>query len=300
MAATPETVEGRDLPVSFDPATGEPPLVEPPPRAVAEVFRELRTSKDLLVQMVRRDLATKHAGSFFGFFWSLLTPALTVTVYATVFYVMGFSPVGGEFHGFPFALFFFSGLVLWNAFNAGLAVGTGAVVSQGYIVRKIYFPRELLPLAVVLSGLVTFCFEFSVVLIFQTVLGHPPHLTVFLALPLVAIAGLLSFGCALFLSAANVYFRDLQHFITVFLQLMFWGAPIIYDISFVQGKHPGAVTLLRINPMTGLLIAFREVVMLGELPGLWAVLYAHGAALVAVVLGWIYFNRHERRMAELV
>src|SRR5207248_1549711 len=100
MAAVPETIEGNRLPdLALD---EQPPLREPPPRSIRESLRELGGSKDLLRRLVRRDLQTKHAGSFFGFFWSLLTPVLTVLVYATVFYVMGFTPVGGEFHGFPF------------------------------------------------------------------------------------------------------------------------------------------------------------------------------------------------------
>ncbi|MER3452508.1 MAG: sugar ABC transporter [Acidimicrobiia bacterium] len=269
-------------------------MVEPRPRTLRESLREVRASRDLLVQMVRRDLATRHAGSFFGFFWSLLTPVLTVTVYATVFYVMGFRPTGGEFADVPFALFFFGGLVLWNLLNAGLSAGTGSIVSQGFLVRKIYFPRELLPLSVVCSALVTFGFELAVVLVFQTVLGHPPGLAAFLALPIVAIVALLAFGAALFLSAANVYFRDLQHFISVFLTLLFWAAPVIYDVSFVEQRHPGAVRLLRLNPMTDLIVAFREAVLLGRVPGFKGVAYA------TVVAGWIWFNRHERRMAELV
>ncbi|TML61211.1 MAG: hypothetical protein E6G17_09715, partial [Actinobacteria bacterium] len=142
MAAVPETVAGYRVPRL---APGEePPLVQPRPRSFADSWRELRSSKDLLRQMVRRDLATKHAGSMLGFLWSLLTPAMLVAVYATVFWVMGFSPIKdshghGEYAHIPFALFFFAGLVLWNVFNAGLAGGTGSVVDAGYLVRKIYF-----------------------------------------------------------------------------------------------------------------------------------------------------------------
>jgi lipopolysaccharide transport system permease protein len=297
-AAVPERVTGERFP---DLAPGEePPLNEPPARSLRESVREVRASRDLLVQMVRRDLATKHAGSFLGFFWSLLTPMLTVAVYATVFWIMGFTPTSGEFKDLPFALFFFGGLVVWNVMNAGLAGGTGSVVGQGYIVRKIYFPRELLPLSVVLSGCVTFLFEFAVLVVFQCILGHWPDWTIVLAVPIIAIVALLAFGAALFLSAMNVYFRDLQHFINVALQLLFWAAPIIYDVSLIQQQHPGAVKLLRLNPLTGILIGFRESVLLGKVPGLWALLYALAWAVALVLGGWWYFNRHERRMAELV
>lgn len=298
MSAVPEEVAGNAIP-ALRPGE-EPPLKEPPARSIPESLREVRASKDLLVQMVRRDLATKHAGSFLGFFWSLLTPAMLVAVYATVFFIMGFSPTKGEFHKLPFALFFFSGLVLWNVINAGLAGGTGAIVNSGFLVRKIYFPREILPLSVVMSGLVTFCFEFGVLLVFQTALGHPPHWTVILAVPIVAIIVALAFGASLFLSAATVYFRDIQHFITILLQLLFWAAPIIYDISLIQDKHPGAVRLLELNPITPCLVAFREVVLLGTVPGPWRLLYSAGVAAVMLVTGWLYFNKHERRMAELV
>jgi lipopolysaccharide transport system permease protein len=278
----------------------EPPLREPPPRSLRASVRELSGSSGLIKQMVRRDLATKHAGSFLGFFWSLLTPALTVAVYATVFSVMGFRPVGGEFSGVPFALFFFGGLVLWNVFNAGIAGGTGSIVGQGFLVRKIYFPRELLPLSVVLSALVTFCFEFFVLIIFATALGHEPSWTVIIAIPIVAIMALIAFGAGLFLSAANVYFRDLEHLIGVILQLLFWSAPVLYDISFIQEKTPNAAKILELNPLTPCLIAFRESVLLGEVPGPWRLLYAAGIGVLLTLGGWVWFNRHERRLAELV
>ena len=298
MAAVPETVAGYRVPRL---APGEePPLVQPRPRSFADSWRELRSSKDLLRQMVRRDLATKHAGSMLGFLWSLLSPAMLVAVYAAVFWVMGFRPIAAsEYAHIPFALFFFAGLVLWNVFNAGLAGGTGSVVDAGYLVRKIYFPREILPLSVVLSGVVTFTFEFSVLLIFQSALGHPPHWTVIIAIPVMAIIATLAYGCGLFLAAATVYFRDLKHFIVILLQLLFWSAPIIYDLSKVS-NHPRAVQILQLNPLTPCLIAFRESVLVGKVPGPWRLLYSAGIAVITVALGSLYFNRHERRMAELV
>jgi lipopolysaccharide transport system permease protein len=278
----------------------DPPLREPHPRSLTESQRELRGARDLVAQLVRRDIATRHAGSMLGFLWSLLSPALLVVVYGTVFYLFAFRPVGGAFEGVPFALFFFAGLVVWNVFNAGVAGGSGSIVDSGFLVRKIYFPREALPLSVLLAGLVTFCFEFVVLLVFATILGHEPAWTVVLALPIVAVVALLAFGCGLFLAAVTVYFRDMQHFITILLQLLFWGSPIIYDISFIQDRHPLAADLLLLNPVTPCVIAFREVVLVGEVPGPWRLLYAVAAAIVSVVVGWLYFNRHERRMAEIV
>jgi lipopolysaccharide transport system permease protein len=279
----------------------EPPLRDPTPRTMRESLQEISESRDLLFQMVRRDLAAKHAGSALGFLWSLLSPALLVFVYATVFFLFGFKPVQNqELRDLPFALFFFSGLVLWNVFNAGLAGGTGSVVSSGYLVRKIYFPREILPLSVVMSGLVTFGFEFSVLLLFQTILGHPPHWTVIFAIPILAIVALMAYGAGLFLAAATVYFRDMQHFIVILLQLLFWGAPIIYDMSLIQNNHPGAAKVLLLNPVTPCVIAFRECVLIGKVPGPWRLLYAFLVSIVFVVVGSLYFNKHERRMAELV
>jgi lipopolysaccharide transport system permease protein len=279
----------------------EPPLIDPKPRTMVQSIREVTESRDLLFQMVRRDLAAKHAGSVLGFLWSLLSPALLVFVYATIFFLFGFKPVASaELKDLPFALFFFSGLVVWNVFNAGLAGGTGSVVGSGYLVRKIYFPREILPLSVVLSGVVTFGFEFVVLLLFQTILGHPPHWTVIFAIPIMAIVALMAYGAGLFLAAATVYFRDMQHFIVILLQLLFWGSPIIYDMSLIQNNHPGAARFLLLNPMTPCVIAFREAVLIGKVPGPWRLLYSAGVSLIALVIGSVYFNRHERRMAELV
>ena len=290
--------EGHALPAL---APGEePPMRDPRPRRLVESLREVAESRSLLSQMVRRDLTTKHAGSVLGFFWSLLTPALTVAGYGTVFFLFDFRPTKGEFRDVPFALFFFGGLVLWNVFNAGLAGGAGSVVDSGFLVRKIYFPRELLPLSVVLAGLVTFAFEFAVLVVFAVLLGHPPTWTIVLGLPIVAIVAVMAYGCGLFLAAATVYFRDVQHFIAVLLQLLFWASPIIYDLSFVQDRHPAAADVLLLNPVTPCVIAFREAVLIGEVPGPWRLLYSALCAVVALVVGSIYFNRQERRMAEIV
>lgn len=279
----------------------EPAFQDPPARSLRVSFGELSDSRHLLVQLARRDLTTKHAGSALGFLWSLITPIVTVVVYATAFHFLGVSTVSDpEFAGVPFVLFLFAGLVIWNFFSVTVSTSAGSVVGAGFLIRKIYFPREAIPLSVLGSTLVTLVVETVVLLVAAVVLGHAPGLAaVYAVLPLV-IAAILATGMGFFFAAATVYFRDLEHFVAIFMQLLFWATPIIYDIETVRTNSPLVARLLGFNPLAACIKAFRETVVASKSPDWGSLGGAFGISVVILVLGWTYFNRHERRLAELV
>ena len=199
----------------------------------------------------------------------------------------------------PFAVYFFCGLILWNLFSNSAANGTNSVVGSGYLLRKVYFPRQILPLSSVLSALVEFGFELLVLLAVIVVFVGPPDLHLLWVPPIVGVVALLSYGVALLLSAVTVFLRDVAHFIGLLLQLGFWATPILYSLQFVA-DHEAVLRLLKLNPMTGPVVSFRNVVLLNHGPDLGLLAYSLGVALVVLAVGGLAFRRWERLFAEIV
>src|SRR5438874_903358 len=151
-----------------------------PRRTVRAALRELVDSRQILANMVRRDFAAKHKNSFFGMAWSLVNPLLLVGIFSFVFWFLGAQGVGGN-RTYPFALFFFCGIAIWNLFSAGLLGATTSIVGGAYLIKKVYFPREILPLSQVFASLITFVFEFVVLMVAAPFFHVYPHWTLLLA-----------------------------------------------------------------------------------------------------------------------
>ncbi|MDQ3871268.1 MAG: ABC transporter permease [Chloroflexota bacterium] len=269
-----------------------------PRRTIGEALRELRDSRQILANMVRRDFAAKHKNSFFGMAWSLVNPLLLVGIFSFVFWFLG-APVVGK-RGYPFAMFFFCGITLWNLFSAGLTGATGSIVGGAYLVKKIYFPREILPLSQVFAALITFGFEFFVLMVAGLLFGVYPYWTLLFVPLIVAETFLLAYAGGLLLSGLTVVFRDIEHFIGVVIQVLFWATPIIYDIALISRKSHLVAQALRANPMVDLVLAFRAVVLDHQLPGLEGLLYAGVFGVVLYLIAARSFNRREATFAELI
>lgn len=211
---------------------------------------------------MRKELKVKYKNSFLGFLWSLVRPLCLLLIYWLVL---------GKFlrSNIPnFAFYLFAGLVAWDLFGSTLNAATNSVVGNGGLIKKVYFPREILPLSSVGAGLVHFGLQLLVVFGVLAVFRYDfvgPNL---LVLPLAVIA-LVVFMTAmsLFLAAANVYLRDVQHLIEVFLLFWFWLTPIVYPVSFAYNVlHTRTVLgvdlfrLYMLNPMANVVIGFQRAI----------------------------------------
>jgi ABC-2 type transport system permease protein len=221
---------------------------------VANVWRY----RELLVSLVRKELKVKYKNSVLGFVWSLLNPALYLVVFYIVFkYFLG--------AGLPlFAIFLLAGLLPWNLFGVALGAATGSIVQNPSLVTKVWFPREILPLASIGAGLVHFMLQtivlFGALLIFR----HAPSPT-FLAITPVAMLALVLFLAAMSvgLAAINVYARDTQHLLELVLLAWFWMTPIVYQYMLVAQKTIGGVSVgnkLLLNPLTPVVITFQRAI----------------------------------------
>lgn len=265
---------------------------------------ELASARELTANLVRRDLKVRHRGTFLGMLWSLATPLLIVALYWFIFsFIVAASPATDvarpDGAAVPFAVYFFGGLVVWNLFANAISASTGSVVGAGYLLNKVYFPRAILPLSAVLSGLVTFGFELVVLLAMTLVLVGLPSIHLLWLPVIVAVVLVLAFGMALLLSALTVFLRDVAHFIGLAVQIWFWGTPIIYSLGYVA-KHPGFVRLLELNPMTGVVVSFRNVVLLNHGPNLALLGYSALVALAMLALGTAVFARWQAMFSEIV
>lgn len=212
--------------------------------------------RPLLISLVRKELSVKYKNSVLGFLWSLLNPALTLLIYYFVFQkVMK--------NGIPqFAIYLLCGLVVWNFFSGALMGATTSVVSNSSIVKKVAFPREVLPLSSVGSALVFFFLQGIVLAIALVLAGDVPVLA-YLPLLFVAIVAVILMASALsiFLSAVNVYYRDTQHLLEILLMAWFWATPVVYPYQLIAAPlaHRHLLWLYFLNPMTSIVVTFQRV-----------------------------------------
>ena len=197
-------------------------------------LREIWLSRELLIYLVRTEIKVKYKNSVLGLVWSMVAPAMTLAIYFVVFQIV----LGNKMPNF--VIFLFAGLLLWNLFSLGVLTGTGVVVNNAGIVKKVSFPREILALAAVGSACVFFFFQAIVMVIFMVVLHTAPDLAYLPVLLLALVTGVvLASAIAVLLSSINVYLRDTQHLIEVILTAWFWACPIVYAYQQQIGNKLG-------------------------------------------------------------
>lgn len=218
---------------------------------VRDIFRY----RELLANLVRKDLKVRYKSSVLGFLWSLLNPAMLLVVYYFVFSVL----LGSGIPRFP--IYLLSGLLAWNLFSVGLASATGSVVSNAGIVNKVWFPREVLPLSAIGAALVHFFLQSIVMLAALLVFRHPVGWRYLPLVPL-AMVTLLTFLAALslLLSAANVYLRDIGHLVELLLLPWFFSTPIVYSYDLIAEKLGRFAFLYLINPLTPVVLVFQRAI----------------------------------------
>lgn len=247
--------------------------------------------RDLLVNLVLRDLRVRYKGSTLGFAWSLLHPLLMAAVYTLAFkYVIRL-----RVEHFP--LFLLAGLLPWTFFAGAVGAATNSVADNSPLVRKVAFPRVILPLASVASEFTRFVLMYAVIMTggaWLTV-GLSPALAALVPLILLQLA--FTAGLALVASTAYVHFRDMRHLVDVLLQVWFWATPVVYPLALVPEQFRAWTWL---NPMTIVVDGCHQAVVERAWPPAWGLAALAGFAALALAVGALIFFRYERRFAELV
>jgi ABC-2 type transport system permease protein len=223
--------------------------------SVIERFRRIVTYHELLVGMTRKELKVKYKNSVLGFAWSMLNPLL----YLIVFYIAFVKILGSGVPAFP--IFLLSGLLVWNLFSTGLSAACSSVVANAGLVKKVSFPREILPLAAVGSMLVHFFLQSLVLFSVLAVVRWDLAWTYMLLVPLALVALVLLTGAlGILLSSTNVYLRDTQHFLELALLAWFWMTPIVYGFQTIGRRNSVFSKLYMLNPVTPIVLIFQRAI----------------------------------------
>ena len=255
------------------------------------VFKELYQYRELLKTNVHKEIRGKYKGSVLGVLWSFLNPLLMVAVYAIVFpYLMRMQMDN-------YLVFLITGVIPWVFFTTVVTSGCNCVWINGGIIKKVYFPREILPISVVSAGLINFLISCIIILIF--VLAGGIGLSINLVwLPVIAIIQCaLSLGMLFILSAINVYVRDVEYLVQFIMNLVFYATPIIYNVSMFPQKFRW---ILYLNPMAHLIDAYRSIFYYKTMPDLTSLGIMGIVSFVVLVLGYIVFKKMEKGFAEEV
>jgi len=261
---------------------------------IAGELRGLIEYKELVRNLVVRDLKIKYKGSVLGFFWSLINTLIMLMVYWFVFTVV----FHVDMENFP--VYFILGYLPWNFFVISLMTSCGSIVDNAGLIKKVYFPRMIIPLAIVLSSFVQFLLTFLV--LFPALLYFRIELNLSVAaLPGVMLLHILfTAGLCFLVSTIYVYFRDTKHFLEILVTIWFWATPIVYPIDkVINANAPQAVKwLLLYNPMTQFINAYRDVLFLSGFPSprRWLALVA--VTLVTLAIGFLVFHRRQPKFAE--
>jgi ABC-type polysaccharide/polyol phosphate export permease len=263
-------------------------------------WAELWDRRELLASLTRRELRGKYKRSLLGWAWSMLNPLSSLIIFTIVFSLIF---TGAKVEGTPsglenYTIYLACGLLPWNFLAGAVGSSTGSLLAQSGLLKKVFFPREYVVGSSVLSWLTSFAIELSVLVVAVALTGKL-HWQSLLLLPVVmALQTLLILGISLGLSALNVYFRDVQHLLGIFLQVWFYLTPIVYPLSLIEEKSPSSAAWYAINPMSHAVNAYRDLLYHGRFPTAQSLGFLTLASVVALVVGVLFFRRLEPRLAE--
>jgi len=259
---------------------------------MATVIGELLGYRALIRNLVLKDLKLKYRDSVLGLIWSLLNPLLMLVVYTVAFkFILRVETEN-------YAYFLLVALLPWNFFSSSLVASTQAITGNANLIKKVYFPREALPIATVLftfSQLVLALAVFLPALVLVS--GVRLHWTAVLFVPLLLLHLLFTIGLAFILATCTVFFRDVAHLTEVAVVLLFWMTPIIYPVTMASAKLQLVFTL---SPLAAFAIAYQDVLFWGRVPEELVVSTLLGWTIAALLGGQVLFRRHSPTFAEEV
>ena len=244
----------------------------------------------MIDSMDRRELRGKYEKSALGFLWSFLNPLFQILIYNLIFTRI--------FHnGIPnYYIYLMTGILPWTFFSESFGQGSGTIIYNAEMVKKIYFPREVLVISEVCAKLINLLLSFIVMALFLLVSRVGFSVQIVLLPLIVMIEFVFALGCSLLVASVTVYFRDLEYVVNVILMAWIWGTPIMYEKKAVV--DPLLRMILTANPMTGIIECYHKILYYHTFPGLvdWIIPLAEGLAVLAI--GYFVFGRLNRRFVE--
>ncbi len=253
-------------------------------------LKELYDYREMIFSLVRKDLRGRYKGSVLGFLWTFINPLLQLMVFTLVFSVI--MRAGYD----QYYLFLFVALVPWMFFASSVQDGSTAILREKDMIKKIYFPREVMPIATVTSGFVNMLLTFIVIFIVLIISGKGLNPLALLCLPFVMIVEyILCLGIALIVASLTVYFRDLQYILGILTMAMQYMTPVMYGSEMVPDW---ALPIFKANPMTPITEMYRQILYYKCVPEMLSLLYVLAIGVVFIVIGFFCFNKLQKGFAE--
>ena len=258
------------------------------------VLKEIFDYRQMIFSLVKKDLRGRYKGSALGFMWTFLNPLLQLLVYTLVFSTIMRAGID------KYYLFLFVALVPWIFFSSALTGGASCVIASKDMVKKIYFPREVLPISYITTSFVNMLLSFVVVFGVIIVTGYGVNIVAVLYLPIIMfVEYLLALGVAMIASALTVYFRDLEYMLSIIAMAWQFLTPVMYKQEMVESAlSPMLLTIWNLNPMTPVIIAYRDILYYKQAPELTTLLSATGLGVFCIVIGFVMFRKLQRGFAE--
>lgn len=257
-------------------------------------LKEIYNYKEMIHSLVRRDLRGRYKGSALGFLWTFINPLLQLLVYTLVFSVIMRNGIE------KYYLFLFVALVPWIFFSSSLTGGAGCILTSQDLVKKIYFPREVLPIAYVTTSFVNMLLSFVVVFIVLLVTGFGISLKALLYLPIIMLVEyLLVLGITFITSALTIYFRDLQYILGIVAMAWQFLTPVMYSQEMVEEALPEPLLYIwNLNPTTPIINAYRQILYYKQTPELYTLTSAVILGTVCLIIGYFIFRKLQKGFAE--
>lgn len=256
------------------------------------MIKELYNYRELLLSNIKKNIRGKYKASALGILWSFVNPLLQVLVYAIVF------PYLLRNTGDNYLIYLVTGIIPWTFFSSSVTECVGTIKNNAGIIKKVYFPRMILPISTVASGLINFFISCIIIVLFciGSGVGISWHL---IFVPVIAIIqALFTLGIGMILGACDAYLQDLEYITVFVLQMAFYGTPIIYQLDTFANASSFLVTLIHLNPMTTIMGAYRDIFLYHQMPDLTAITVVLFVSLCILLIGVIVFKKLEKGFAE--
>jgi len=261
------------------------------------LFKEIAAiyqRRELLWQIVAREVKARYKQSILGFFWVILNPLAQMLVMSFAFSVILRIPTNAAAH-IPYSIFLFTALLPWTLFTNSLSSASASLVNSSNLITKIYFPRTILVVSTIFAKIIDFVFAISILIIYMIIYQIPITWNILWVIPIFLIQQIFTLGLSLFFAAANLLYRDIQYLLNMILLLWMYATPVIYSADSVPDKYR---FVFQINPMAVIINAYRQVILGGGEPKYSSLVIGLLVSIITLLIGFSYFKSREKIFAD--
>lgn len=250
--------------------------------------------RELLWQMVGREVKARYKQSILGYFWVILNPLFQMLVMSFAFSIIMRIPTNAA-SNIPYSIFLFVALLPWTLLSNSLSSASASLVTASSLITKVYFPRTILVLSTIIAKIVDFLFALIILVIYMIIYQIPINFNILWVIPIFLIQQIFTIGLSLFFAAANLLYRDIQYLLNLILILWMYLTPVIYPADIVPERYR---FFFQLNPMAVIINAYRQTILGGGVPKYSSLLIATIVSFIILLIGLNYFKSREKIFAD--